>query len=621
MELKKHIFINYLTFIIIIVNFNAQADTVEIFKKTKLIETLTADKVLEIDKLFKEIERLQTNAPLNRSYLRAYSIFIRSKLITGQFDIAKEHLYKALRYAKDVGDIRNQGILYSNLGVAYMNLGRTDSAVINFETANTIFASINDKKLMASTEQNLGGILLNLNQIQKGLAYCQKAYTHFLAIKDSLSAHYALLNSGLALKKSNKLDSAYIIFNSCYKFAITTNDPELIFASCSNLADLHISLNQFEKAELFLAKMLFLSNQLNSKVKKAITYMGLSAVYEAKNQLSLQKQAIDSAIYYHENLKEKFRAKDLYLKAANIYQSRGDFKKANEYLRIHYAIFSEINENSMQEKIVEYEAKYNNKSQQVELALQEQKLTKQRLWVVLSISAGILLIFLILILSYRNKLKLKLIQKQSELNKAQAILIGEENERQRTAKELHDSVCSSISAVSLQLIHANLQNSSNTKEKLTPIVNQLQQINADVRSISHNLQLSNATEFNFNEQITNYIKRLNLSQSIQFNYSSSVKEDVIKEHYHLTVNLFRIFQELMNNALKHSKATDVYLQLHIHGGKLVMSYEDNGIGFDTNTVNKGLGFKNIHQRTQLFKGTINIDSSPKGSSFSFIFTI
>jgi signal transduction histidine kinase len=619
--LKKHIFIYYLTILIIIVSFNAQADTLDIFEKTKLIESLSPDKVLEIDKLFKEIEKLQTNAPLNKSYLRAYSIFIRSNLITGQFDRAKTHLYKALKYAKDAVDIRNQGILYSNLGVVYMNLGRTDTAVINFEIANTIFSTINDKKLMASTEQNLGGILLNLNQHQKGLAYCQKAYTHFLAIKDSLSAHYALLNCGLAHKKNNKLDSAYFIFNSCYQFANTSNDPELVFASCSNLADIHISLDQFEKAQLFLAKMLFISNQLNSKVKKTITYMGLSSVYEAKKDLSLQKQAIDSAIYYNADLKEKFRAKDLYLKAANIYQSQGEFKKANEYLRIHYAILSEINENSMQEKILEYEAKYNNKSQQVELALQEQKLTKQRLWIVLSISIGILLIFILLILSYRNKLKLKLIQKQNELNKAQAILIGEENERERTTKELHDSVCSSIAAVRLQLIYANQQSNTNTKEHLTPIVNQLQQINADVRSISHNLQISNATAFNFNEQVTNYLNRLNQSQSIQFNYSSSVNDDVTIEHNHLSINLFRIFQELMNNALKHSKATDVYLQLNLHSGKLVMSYEDNGIGFDTNMTNKGLGFKNIHQRTQLFKGTIIIDSSIKGSSFSFSFTI
>lgn len=619
--MKKYIHINYLILLTIIVSFNTKADTLEIFKKTKLIEALAPNKVEEIDTLFKEIEKLQTSSPSSKSYLRAYSIFIRSKLITGQFDKAKEHLYKALKYAKDIGDVRNQGILYSNLGVAYMNLGRTDTAVINFENANTIFASINDKKLMASTEQNLGGILLNLNQYEKGLAYCKKAYNHFLVIKDSLSAHYALLNCGLAYKKSNKLDSAYIIFNTCYTFANTTNDPELIFASCSNLADIHISLNQFEKAQSFLDKMLSLSRQLNSKVKKAITYMGLSSVYEAKKDLSLQKQAIDSAIYYNENLKEKFRAKDLYLKAANIYQTQGDFKKANEYLRIHYAIFSEINENSMQEKIVEYEAKYNNKSQQVELALQEQKLTKQRLWIVLSISVGILLIFILLLLSYRNKLKLKLIQKQSELNKAQAILIGEENERERTAKELHDSVCSSIAAVSLQLIHANQQTSDSAKEKLLPIVNQLQQINADVRSISHNLQISNANAFNFNEQVTNYLNRLNQSQPIQFNYSSSVNNDVIKEHYHLSVNLFRIFQELMNNALKHSKATEVYLQLHLHAGKLVMSYEDNGIGFDVDTVNKGLGFKNIHQRTHLFKGIINIDSSPKGSSFSFSFTI
>lgn len=603
------------------ISFNTKADTLEIFEKTKLITALSPDKVIEIDKLFKEIEKLQTTAPLNKSYLSAYSIFIRSKLIAGQFDKAKEHLFKALKYAKDIGDIRNQGILYSNLGVTYMNLGRTDTAVINFEKANTIFITINDKKLMASTEQNLGGILMNLNQYQKGLAYCQKAYSHFLAIKDSLSAHYALLNCGLAYKKSNKLDSAYFIFKSCYNFAKTTNDPELIFASCSNLADLHISLKQFEKAQLFLAKMLFLSNQLNSKIKKAITYMGLSSVYEAKSELSLQKQAIDSAIYYNENLKEKFRAKDLYLKAANIYQNQGNFKKANEYLRIHYAIFSEINENSMQEKIVEYEAKYNNKSQQVELALQEQKLTKQRLWIVLSISAGVLLIFLLVILSYRNKLKLKLIQKQSELNKAQAILSAEENERERTAKELHDSVCSSIAAVSLQLIHANQQSNTNTKEQLALIVNQLQQINADVRSISHNLQISNASAFNFNEQVTNYLNRLNQSQSIQFNYSSSVSDDTMKEHNHLSINLFRIFQELMNNALKHSKATDVYLQLHLHTGKLVMSYEDDGIGFDPNSVNKGLGFKNIDQRTQLFKGTINIDSSSKGSSFSFSFTI
>ena len=79
--------------------------------------------------------------------------------------------------------------------------------------------------------------------------------------------------------------------------------------------------------------------------------------------------------------------------------------------------------------------------------------------------------------------------------------------------------------------------------------------------------------------------------------------------------MYRIVQELVNNALKHASATEILLQCTLESGLLLISIEDNGKGFDVATTKRNMGLSNIEMRVKFLKGKMNIDTHPgKGVS-------
>ena len=84
------------------------------------------------------------------------------------------------------------------------------------------------------------------------------------------------------------------------------------------------------------------------------------------------------------------------------------------------------------------------------------------------------------------------------------------------------------------------------------------------------------------------------------------------------LSVYRIVQELMNNIIKHSEATEALVQLHQENGKLTITVEDNGKGFSNEQVYEGIGFSNIKSRLSLLKGSFDINSSASNGTSVFI---
>lgn len=78
----------------------------------------------------------------------------------------------------------------------------------------------------------------------------------------------------------------------------------------------------------------------------------------------------------------------------------------------------------------------------------------------------------------------------------------------------------------------------------------------------------------------------------------------------MALALFRIAQELITNAVRHSEAKKVFLQVIDHGTSIMLTVEDDGIGFDPMKESVGLGLRNIRSRTELLEGMVDIDSTP-----------
>lgn len=228
------------------------------------------------------------------------------------------------------------------------------------------------------------------------------------------------------------------------------------------------------------------------------------------------------------------------------------------------------------------------------------------------LAVGLILFFYF---SRKKIIKKELEKKDLEIKYQQeqlhAVIITQEEERKRIAQDLHDDISSKLNIVSLNshlLKTPNITDSE--KEEITAnIINLTAKALENTRRIAHDLLPPVLDKFGLHAGVEELCEEFNSSKSVIVNYQNNVNFDEKDKDKHLHV--FRILQELMNNSLRHGKATNIAITFVEDHDVVNCKYTDNGCGFDsTNEKNQhGLGMKNILSRISVLKGVINIEST------------
>lgn len=212
------------------------------------------------------------------------------------------------------------------------------------------------------------------------------------------------------------------------------------------------------------------------------------------------------------------------------------------------------------------------------------------------------------------------IQYQKEL--LSAVIITQEEERKRIAQDLHDDISSKLNIVSLNshlLTTPNL--SQNDIHEITAnIINLTGKALDNSRKIAHGLLPPVLEKFGLHAGVEELCLEFSSSKAVKVNYENKTAFDIkdIDKHLHV----FRILQELMNNSLRHGKATVISILFKEKNGIKNCYYSDNGIGFEmkSDENKKGLGMKNIESRIAFLNGKLTLESAlNKGISVVFNF--
>ncbi len=198
----------------------------------------------------------------------------------------------------------------------------------------------------------------------------------------------------------------------------------------------------------------------------------------------------------------------------------------------------------------------------------------------------------------------------------QTLLLGQEIERRRLAKEIHDGVGPNMSTLKLQIdaVKRKLKDEDaiNALEKVNTAISE---IATDIRQISHDLMPNSLIDFGIVTALSNFSNRITETGEVVVVYESNIEDGYLtKEH---DLNIFRIVQELVNNALKYSNCTTIEISLKELDGKLIIVVKDDGNGMASNISDKGIGLNNVNSRVDSLQGTISIDSE-KGKGVSVI---
>lgn len=201
------------------------------------------------------------------------------------------------------------------------------------------------------------------------------------------------------------------------------------------------------------------------------------------------------------------------------------------------------------------------------------------------------------------------IEKQNDL--LRTILETQESERERLAEDLHDSVGQVLSAVKLNLHRLNKTCAAD--EQAVPLLsstrNLIDECIQEIRSIIQNVRPPLLTDFGLVEALNDFCKKIQQNTGIEVDFKHETEHTRFTPEIEIT--LYRIVQELFSNSIKHANASFITINLTSNQQQLVLTYEDNGLGFDVTGYQTGSGLKNMESRTNFVKGQIEIKSKLK----------
>lgn len=592
---------------------NQPQDTVHLLTLIDQVPALMRSNEVEARKKMATIAKLSDQ--LNYKHGKVESAFFSSwlKYRHSPADVCIAAIDSALKYIQDIAKDPAEIKFYILKGQCYVKKTRFDLAVASFNVAldiaerkqdfvnrNGVLISIGWAYMEDGKPKQAIGffnevLLLNpkADYPNRATVLCNIASCYNMLGNYKLAAEKALLGIQSARKTSSMTDLANglnILARSYYqrgkftaaidhlheasKVRMHVQDPAMLASDYLELADVYLMIHQTQQAVHY------------AKKAEAISF---------GNKIDLKLQAA-------------------YETLANSYRKLGDYKNAALYFKKLISLKERISTGNYSKALAELQVKYDSEKKTSEnLRLKKENLenklnisNKQR-WLTILI-AGLLLVVASGIYVYfliQNKYKAKRAEEKviEQRQRAVAILETEENERRRIAGDLHDGVCQTLAAISFQLKKA--VKDGNDFERVDVLIGRA---GDEVRTISHQMTPELLRQVGLVKAIRYGVDQLNEAESgIHFSFYNHVEFENINEV--LGVVVYRSFQELINNVLKHAKARNVSIQLIISEDEVLLMVEDDGKGFDKNNGKYGLGLSNLESRIKIFDGNLTLDST------------
>ena len=391
-----------------------------------------------------------------------------------------------------------------------------------------------------------------------------------------------------------------------------------------NISKLNLDLNNLNEALFFIKKAHNLQVKLNDKLSLFYVYFNYGSYYLESNKNAVAIYYLKKA--YYETKKNNFpldRVLDLYKTISIANEKNGNFKMAFKFNKMYSNLSDSLITTKSNEKFHDIQIKYevDNKNLKINLLEKEKHIIRNRKNLILFISILIVIILLTSVIFFKSRFKNqkiitekeKIIHKQKlyTLKKAQEIKTmkakyeGQNAERNRLAKDIHDGIGSQLAGLKFLLSSSNVQLQDTN---IYYVMNQIDSILEELRIISHDLSINYIEEKEFSFLITRLINQY--SNFKQFEIESYIYPKNALENLSYTIknNLYRILQELFSNTRRHSNAKKVVLNFTLHDNFLNIIFEDDGQGLEENIIINGIGIINIKERIRLIDGDFLLES-------------
>ena len=452
--------------------------------------------------------------------------------------------------------------------------------------------------------------------------------------KDYKTLAYIYLELSQIYKESGDAEKAINALNFSIRLNKNLRDTILIIDVTFEKTKNYLKLNELDSALLTSVNNFKLSSQLADKVRmsKSLYFIGyinyLKKDYDKAIKYLFNSLTISGNQPYDEDRSETYKSLSKAFAAKTMHKDA--YVYSVKFNLLNDSILNLDRVKAINDLSIKHQA--DQKAKDIRLLEIENKSVLQKIFLTRSalyfVAAGFFLLLVALyyiIRFYTQKIRVeKIINEQQheidlqkirelednlKISSMQSMIVGQEKERERIATDLHDSLGGLLSAVKLQFdyVKAKLNGHVNL-EQYQKATNLLDTAVEEVRNISRNLQPGALKDLGLVSAINDLINRFDAETYPEIFFQYYNLEEKLDEMTSLSI--YRIIQELINNTIKHAAASEILIQITREGQEIIIEYEDDGKGIDTETrmKRKGMGLENINSRINYLKGSISVNS-------------
>lgn len=584
------------------------------------IARIEVDRLLYFDAAMAQVDTvLQLASKHNDPHLEGEAYIRRAQLLDTRVNRQKEIpvLYdKALAIFRKLGDKSWQGTVYNELAQIKLRAGISDEGVKFLLEARKLQEEAKDFKALRSTMPNLGVAYSSLGMYNEALEAFDAVAKLPATRNDKILQLFVQRQRADIFEKQGKFSEALAILTKIIADQEAIGPAYWLPKAYAKLGRIYYELKDDENA----LKYTQLADKLSMEAAGTEEFLD-HFVQINYGKIYLRRKAYDKVISYATRGLEWASTSEPVLllemaeynfQLADAYQATGRYQLALSHFRSYKAESDSLSNRELVQKATATSLNYDfdKKEQLNKLHIEElenAKLVQARNFLI-GLSVLVMLIAAIVIWSNR-----KLQNKNAELEAKNqeisgALQKGKHIERKRVASELHDNLNTKLAALRWRMEALDVSAYGAQDRKIhAGSLEMLEDIYADVRLISHDMLPAELKTQGLASALKKLTDQLNTNPKIQFRL---VADTTMRVDEKVEFEIYQVALELVNNIIKHAQASEVELHLSENNGLLRLTVSDNGIGFNSELLSKGIGLNSIGSRIDSIQGSWKVESSP-----------
>lgn len=560
---------------------------------------------------------------------------------------ALEYGNRELALAQELNDPEMLALAYNDLSIAYFYKGRFDTVVVLNKKALAIREKLGDLRGMASSLNKMGNAYHELGDLGNAMRVQMRTLQVYESLQDTFGMETTLNNIGNVLHRNKNYMQAIPFFERALTLARQIGDKRGIIAAKGNLANALLALKRYRRSEKEFRELIVLIEESGYPEQLAVAYQGLGVIYRDQMQHEKGIGYYLKALEIYEKIGSEVGIGTICINLGNAWKDAGDGQKAAYYLQkglqisetqatpyqlklayngmydyekqrgntasaLHYleklnAVKDSIYNTETSSLIAEMNARYQTEHSRKEvaerdLALADSELKRRNVTILALASAGGLAFVLVLFYFFykRQQVRKKIMEQEK--------CIELERERFRISRDLHDNLGAELTLISfLADGHPGGKDEAVPADEMEKIGKHTRSAMAQLRETIWAIHEENTPVWQLADKIREHARKMFDDTGAEVRVKSDETGLLLKPNQ--TLHIYRVCQEVINNAAKYSGCSVFTADIQVREPFLYIHLHDNGRGFDARGNGTGYGLGNMQSRMAELGGSFELESA------------